>query len=821
MKIKHSKQRIFYEFSIIGCCLSILIIAIIFDLLNLPILKFLRIKVDAESMHMSLFTIQATISVTGAAIISLLTSVTSKNYYGISVSRFITRVYPFILKHNLVIIVTFIITVVNYFAVALKVFDLSLAVFVCSIVLLIYLVKDTFVVFLGEDEMKNRIHNAITMSNMDSFASSLFSESTSFAEIGQLHRLKDNLSLIKVILNNEENAYKTTSDNTGIEKIEGFLLDLMKIISKRKQPDEIGYLLSYFQSLYDDANKNQVSLNLWWNNPNLFFDSFRYLTIDEYKENHTMIHLFESLVQNEKFDKTFTQDKSKVINNYLIYYYQCVYVFLFSLDDSSLLFKNREKIIIDLYKSIFEINYFNETTENDYDWLLLQLSLCNLLKELIDDGYTGKVWEKLFSNYEPLKDGQSISLVHFCIANYLYYLAVNEPLAKDKPAQKKAVELLKEYSSHILTEFDDIDLLKFIKDNKQLIFSISDKWEWFPEEHAKAVVYEFSSQNFIVFLTLNVCWDDEVVREIIESVFEKNMFSIYDRYFRNDSSFEKSYIGFKSLFFGEQHSDEDVKARLFSIVSKDYREEILAEGIKEEITPQDVDEYKSWLLNVCNETVQEYHELFSNEDNNDTCSNNKTVRLFAINTMAPLSEDHANRYIRDSIRRNILSVYLKIIKNNLLTEHINKNERKVQQTMIDLLESNTVDPVIMIGGNDVFWMEENKNQLREYLDNHDIRTIKDFYCRDEFFFIAPLLSAVNICNFRVVVRDLTLEEIMNDCEVDEEGNILYNVTNDLYLPFEKEELIKHLHRTRKIIEIYADMTNDSEGTTAGLHFIIE
>ena len=822
MKIKHSKQRILYEFAIISCCLSILIIAIIFDTFNLPILEILRIKVDAESMHMSLFTIQATISVTGAAIISLLTGVTSKNYYGISVSRFITKVYPFVLKHNTVIVATFIITLVDYFSVALKAFDLSLAIFFCSIALLIYLVKDTFVVFLGEDEMKKRISNAITMSNMDSFASSLFSESISFAEIGQLHKLKDNLSLVKVILFNEETAYKTTSNNTEIEKIESFLLDLMKVLSKRKQPDEIGYLLIYFQSLYDDANQNKVSLNLWWNNPNLFFDSFRYVTIDEYKENHAITKLFQSLIQNEKYDRTFTQDKSKVINNYLIYYYECVYVYLFSLDDSSLLYKNREKIIIDLYKSIFEINYFNETDENDYDWLLLQLTLCNLLKELVDDGNTGKVWKKLFSNYEPLKDGQSILLVHFCIANYLYYLAVSEPLAKDKPAQKRAVELLKEYSSHILTEFDDIDLLEFIKENKHLIFTISDKWEWFPDEHAKAVVYEFSTQNFIVFLTLNVCWDDEAVNKIIDSVFDKSMFSIYDRYFRDESSFDKSYSGFNTLFFGEKRSIDDVKARLFSIVSKDYREEILAEGTKKEITAQDIGEYKNWLLKVCNEAVQEYQELFNTTDTNgETCSNKKTIRLFAINTMAPLSEDHSNRYIRDSIRRNMLSAFLKIIKNNLLTEHIKKNERKVQQTMIDLLTSNTVVPVILIGGNDVFWMEENKNQLREYLDSHGIKTIRDLYCRDEYYFIDPSITAVTICNFRVVVRNLTLEEIMDNCEVDEEGNILYNVTNDLYLPFEKEELVKHLHRTRKIIEIYADIANDSKDTTAGLHFIIE
>lgn len=34
---------------------------------------------------------------------------------------------------------------------------------------------------------------------------------------------------------------------------------------------------------------------------------------------------------------------------------------------------------------------------------------------------------------------------------------------------------------------------------------------------------------------------------------------------------------------------------------------------------------------------------------------------------------------------------------------------------------------------------------------------------------------------------------------------LYNIANDIYIPFEHEELIEHIHRTRKNIMIYADI----------------
>lgn len=136
-------------------CLVILVFSVLFDCLNITIIEFLIIRIDdVDAMYMNLFTIQATISVTGAAIISLLTGVTSKEYYGISVSKFITRINPFIFKHNIVILFTFVITVLDYFFVALKFFNISIAIFICSVVALIYLVRDTFVIFLGDDEIK-------------------------------------------------------------------------------------------------------------------------------------------------------------------------------------------------------------------------------------------------------------------------------------------------------------------------------------------------------------------------------------------------------------------------------------------------------------------------------------------------------------------------------------------------------------------------------------------------------------------------------------------------------------------------------------------
>ena len=157
MKIKHSKKRVGFEIFLAVLCGCFVLFACLVDFMDIPFFALLKIRVsDAEAMHMNLFTIQATISVTGAAIISLLTGVTSKEFYGVSVSKFITRIYPVFLKHHAVIIFTFAITFVDYFAVSLKLFDVSLAIFACSVLALIYLVLDTFIIFMGDVELSDQ-----------------------------------------------------------------------------------------------------------------------------------------------------------------------------------------------------------------------------------------------------------------------------------------------------------------------------------------------------------------------------------------------------------------------------------------------------------------------------------------------------------------------------------------------------------------------------------------------------------------------------------------------------------------------------------------
>ena len=62
---------------------------------------------------------------------------------------------------------------------------------------------------------------------------------------------------------------------------------------------------------------------------------------------------------------------------------------------------------------------------------------------------------------------------------------------------------------------------------------------------------------------------------------------------------------------------------------------------------------------------------------------------------------------------------------------------------------------------------------------------------------------------------------MDSCKKDDDGNLLYNVTNDIYLPFEQNELFEHIQRIRRMIEVNVILINDTGSKKVGVHFRLD
>ena len=152
---------------------------------------------------------------------------------------------------------------------------------------------------------------------------------------------------------------------------------------------------------------------------------------------------------------------------------------------------------------------------------------------------------------------------------------------------------------------------------------------------------------------------------------------------------------------------------------------------------------------------------------------------------------------------------------------IDKCDKICQQSMIDIIEIHDLNPNTMMGTKDVFWEEEYRTLLKEYLEQKGIKKESLLNIPNEFFFIDVPLTDIRISGFEVIIRELTPDEIMDSCKKDDDGNLLYNVTNDIYLPFEQNELFEHIQRIRRMIEVNVILINDTGSKKVGVHFRLD
>ena len=74
-----------------------------------------------------------------------------------------------------------------------------------------------------------------------------------------------------------------------------------------------------------------------------------------------------------------------------------------------------------------------------------------------------------------------------------------------------------------------------------------------------------------------------------------------------------------------------------------------------------------------------------------------------------------------------------------------------------------------------------------------------------YFILDSTLFQISITNIRIKYEDLTWDEITESCKMTDENTVSYNVTNNIFIPFEKSELIKHITNTKKKLLVYADI----------------
>ena len=241
----YKTKRTRFEVCIIISLFIAIIIALLADSSVIAPPSFLLHKFhDSDSLLLTLFSVQASVSTLGIALISIIAGNTDKSIYGISTTRYITKIKPIYLTHNRLILFCLSLIIANYVSMSLGFFNLSVALFIISVVATMLLSSEIFVIFLGENQLNKDIRHYILENYSISILNDLNDEMLNAVETGNSLAIGRDCDVLLDILKaeTEKSEYTTTAITEHIVKI---VCDGFDKVSYLHNPSRTNYFLQF------------------------------------------------------------------------------------------------------------------------------------------------------------------------------------------------------------------------------------------------------------------------------------------------------------------------------------------------------------------------------------------------------------------------------------------------------------------------------------------------------------------------------------------------------------------------------------------------
>lgn len=808
-------SRTVFEVVLILLCVIIIVTSFLADLSVIPLADSIILKVEnEEDLFFTLFSVQASIATLSIAIISIITGLTNETILGVSVSGYIAEMKPAILTHKRVIIANVLLSAINYVCVALTYYNLSIALFIISIILTLDLVIDVYVIFGGKQRIFEEIHSYIMSHYQASYLSDLNNEIANAIDSGNSLVLSKDVDILIEIFESEvkKSNYQCTDNINIIIKMTS---DLFKKTVAQHNSTRIYEMLIMVCQIYEIANQNEnapMPLDLW---EGIAFDFFRgvgELNYEQLTEEYICNRIHRALYKNLKTHKIGS------VNTGLSFYSARLYRIISRANRFS------KEQIYDLTRSIYEntaaMLYYGGRTFSDDEVAVLASEICYFHKVLIDHSEYKLIKNCYFDRHSSHSRGTKHELVFVITLIYLYYLACRE---KDKGAEQlceSARSILKENKKRITYFWMHIDLAEFVESYRGFIQNVMHDWEYMEELKAKWIQMEYIIDDFLVLSAINRFWDKESLKRIIQHITEGSMYSLYNRYF---SSHRQNYVeeidkDFCSYFTSGKATERDKYKymTLLDVCNACYKEEQLREAHTEQLTEEDKQKFANESTQCISDYVEEIFECFAfypgqSEADIVDIANVPIMTLTSHNSL--FKEAELSTQIKDFYYASVMRTFLGALHKNIAIASIDAESQNKQKQLIELVEKTGVHGTIVIGNREEFWDEENQELLMNFTEKmHRIEHPEGY---NHFYILDGRQIEFAVDHITVTFEDLSDEEIAERCRNNEDGTVSYNVTNELFIPFDKEEIKEFVHSTWKKAKVTVDIHYRLSSETVG------
>lgn len=809
--LKYNSEKI-----LLGIMLIIFTFSFFSDANGNPPFAFMKWKVvNKNDFIYTLFGIQASMATIGITLVSVVAGFINESIYGISVLKYIADLKPKIFKFKVVATAGIVSVFLNYVFIAYDLTNMSISLFILTVLAIIIMSQNTFIALFDKSNLKFEIENYIITNINIELLNSLQDEIILSSENGKIYIVADDFELLEKIFSNAINNYEMNKESgiTQDELIINIQKSCQNIISKivyQHDANKSKLCIELIISIYNIANKSKklIPLHLWEDVECEFWVALKDLNVKDISDHGIVYQLRMTLYENMRY-----KNKDEIEALGLQYFSTRLYANLIL--NRNLMTENEKEI---MQRSIYDNLMFFVLTnyENDNINEIVVWDLVNLSKILIDNGDINFI-NKIFKNFHYMNDKYA-TLVLMIIFIYLYYIIYKENLVKGGDIQQNAIKSLEWFKKEMRNWIFYVHFSNIICEKYKFIYKIMDKMEYIGDDVKKMIMYDVMN-DFFIFSGIATCSNDEQMSNIIDAVRGNSLLSIYARYF-DSSGIEKiksMYAEYLSLFWDYKESGT-YEEKLFNfkeLMAYKYQQEIMNEGETNKFNPEKINQYCENIKCEIQRKISDDFKLFEILPNQEVKSNENVLITYW--TVESIFFD-SSRSVKNDIENamaEFISYFLNKTMEKIEYRTVDYKNSEKQKYLINLAEAKNIQANVFIGQNRRYINEKDINLLSNYTSQMDHIHFSRGY--NYVFLLNSKFIEFKYADIRVEYRNLRWDEIEKKyCKYDENKIILFNVTNDLYIPMNRDQIINYINNTRKVIEVYANVRYRFSGEKVGV-----
>lgn len=580
-------------------------------------------KINIENLMYYMWEVQVTIALISISLVSLIVGKLDYKIYGIDIKSILMMKQWFILNYIEKIVYIIALSVLNMWFIFYSFLPGLVAIFIFSIIGIVMLLVDSFLVLFNDDKCKNIIINEL---------------------VKIIHKSKNesDLKVIYEYLAGINGHNRNLVMNNNLEIIidnENYLLQLIGIINEEKLPDErkricssieekIEYLIdvlcsnklaSFSVVLIDNIVNNKIDFE---NKEYLIFELLEIL-VGAINENMSEKEIND--ISNYCLDDfLYKIDCDKVdLNSVVFIAYRCIYM-IYNLKNNEY---KRHEIFEKQIKRIIPTEF---STLNEKQFLVKQRTINNLIKLLIRNlnkdyfEYFFREFYRInslsFSANDTNRANETIIIVNI----YIYYIVCKEKLYSDE--FKKSVysfmdikgdkDNVNSESFGVLIRRIESSMWNYYPELKEEM--VRSGFEYLPSGQVKELILENSIDLYFLFYTITFV---EVYdyNNIINSYFDIKLSSDILRYFTDEGKFKNDIDDEfnKFLEFYKIKKSEEIQDKInqfYFLINRKFSRLILLQQ-KKYFNDEKVRENKNKIIEEIFDRLNK-NSLYTVEDDN-------------------------------------------------------------------------------------------------------------------------------------------------------------------------------------------------------------